>query len=149
MHTNSIIYSTEGNYTKNNLIKALVLYFVGAFSWLYLSIDYIDSPIVIIIFLVLLIVMLIPVNQATQMKQSYVKLHDCFISGKTVSSKPYSNDGGISFTLKYEEIINVDTQKDIVRIYFNGGTYWVQAKEAETIVVDIINQKKHINPYST
>lgn len=142
MDNSSIIFSTKGLYTKEDTLGPLVIYIVccvlfGIALW-----DYLSSLFGMVIFCVLAMFCVIPFWRAQQMKKSYIDLYEGCVVGYSVPQNYFSlSAGACEFKLDYAQITHLDIQKDIVKIYFNGGNYWVQAKGAENKVVEIIKSK--------
>ena len=83
----------------------------------------------------------LPFSKSLQAKKSYIEIYDTHIAGFSIP-KRYFSDSACTFTLDYSDITHISTQKHIVEIHFSGGSYLVQAYEAEQQVIAIIKQQQ-------
>lgn len=138
---NNPIFSTKELYSGKKYIVPLLLYAVGACCLFIQFPNILDSALGYVIGTAFLMVFIYPFTRSTQIKKSYIDLYEDHIEGFSVTQSYWTNDA-CSFSLTYDQILNVESQKDIVKIYFNGGNYLVQATECEAKVCEIINSFK-------
>lgn len=77
------------------------------------------------------------------MRNSYIDLYENYVSGQSVSDKYFTESNACIFKLYYKEITHIEILKDkyIVKIYFKGGSYLVQAKNCGEKVEKIIKEQ--------
>lgn len=83
-----------------------------------------------------------PTWRAWDMSNSYIDLYEDYVSGQSVSDKYYTASNACIFKLYYTQITHLEILKgqDIIKIYFNGGSYLVQAKGCEEKVEKLIRE---------
>lgn len=140
-----LIFSTKGLYTSKNLILPLFLYI---FASVCLFIGYpnlLDSIIGYIIAMGFILIFIFPFSRAIQIKKSYIELYEDYIVGFSIPKKYFSfTPDACNFKLHYSDITHITFQKGIVEIYFQNGSYLVQAKDCEQKVIEIINSQKSL-----
>ena len=131
----NIIFTTKGLYNNSNVIIAFVVYAILA------TIMCFTMSMYSLVFWLLMILFIIPYTRATCMKKSYIELYEDHVVGFSVPDNIFSGTAS-EFKLDYTDITHVEIQQDTVKIYFNGGSYLVQAKGEENTVNKIIQEHK-------
>ena len=138
---NKELYSTKGLYTSKKLLLPLLLYIVAEICYFTLYPNALKSVLGYVISLIVLLVMIVPFGKALQMKKSYVIVYDDRVVGCCVPKKILT-EGHTNFTLLYQDITHVIQQTNVVEIFFNGGSYVVQAYGVEGHVAALIRKNK-------
>lgn len=132
-----VLFTTKGLYSSSNVVIAFILCLVLALT---ISITYSMHS---VLFWLFASIFVIPVWQARAMKKSYITLYEDHVVGFTVPQKYFSaNVETCEFKLNYVDITHIETQTDLVKIYFIGGSYLVQAKGEVDTVSKMIQERK-------
>ena len=138
----NVIFSTQGLYKKKDLIVPIIIYIILCvcfFLCFYLAIK---TWIGIIVAAVFVTIFALPLIKTIHLMRSYVVLSEDKIYGHSIPKQFLVTTDDCDFSLKYSDVTNVATKKNIVEIYFSGGSYQVQAKAVEQKVVELINKLK-------
>lgn len=138
---NYLILSTKGLY-KNSFVP-IIIYVIGAVCFFAMFPHALSTPVGYIATFLVLLLFLMPFINSINMKRSYVELYENFVVGQSIPESPLKNNSSVKFTLRYEDIYNVEIQDKTVKLYFIGGSYTVQANGVESKVVNIIQSQKH------
>lgn len=142
MNKSKIIFSTKGLYSST--ITPLLIYIIACVCFFYQNPNALSTTGGYVITMIILMIFLLPYMKSNQMKKSYIDLYEDFVTGVSIPQNSLFNaEISCTFHLGYEDILNVEIQKDIVKVYFAGGTYSVQAKGVEETVAKIIREKRN------
>ncbi len=129
-----VIFSTMGLYQKRNVAAAFLMFFAGEiFLFLFCS------P-TSILFRLLTPVTLLPLWKAYFMKKSYVVLYEDYVTGLAIPQHYLSMPR--KFRLTYDEISFVEIHHNTVKLFYDGGSYTVQACNAASWVAQVIKDKQ-------
>ena len=140
-----VLFTTKRCYKNIYIVSAIALFFIGiiiialVFNFVFFGNLY---------YLLLMIYGYIcgyPIWYSKQMKNSYIELYEDYVIGISVSEKCFSMNNTCKFRLNYNEIIHVEIHYAMVKIYFNCGSYFVQAKGCEEKVENLIREQQSKN----
>lgn len=135
-----IIFSTKNRYNGTNYIIPLVIYVIGMVLFFYQFPHVLKSPVGYVITFGVMSLFIYPFTRSMQIKKSYIEIYEDHIEGVSIPDK--NNSMSCTFNLEYEQISNIEIQTGILKIYFSGGSYLVQAKDCEEKVVSYIKERQ-------